>query len=655
MPALAPPVQVVASGAPPFVQVPSGAPPFVVTTGPAPPITIVASGAPPITLFNADGSIWSSVIPGGAALLVGEANGWATDFLHPVDAERVALKTSGSTLAYAVNAFYQQAGTSPKMVYDVTGTLGWSPHNTCLQSQTFDNASWTKNLGTVSANAIAAPDATTTADAWIPNSGVVDNYLNSSTAATVTGVATTFSIYMKNGTLGNNWVQVLCNNSGVAKWFNLATGVVGSATTGTPLASTITDVGSGWYRLTVSFTALATSEDLYLAPRILDGGGGAITGNGSSPAYYAWGAQINRGTSPTAYLPTTTAARVGLALDYDPVTHAAKGLLCEPQATNTCLQSQTLDNATWTKTLGTVSANAVVAPDGTTTADAYIPNSGSVDCHLSQTVSITNGATTTASIYVKNGTLGNNWIEFLASPFGVFFNPVTGVLTPEGGVTVYSKTDVGNGWTRLSFQFSVGASSTGLYIAARPSASQSPVTGNGSSPAYYAWGAQLEPGTVATSYIPTLAATVTRAADQVNVTPASINYSATAGSWWVENYLLEGSINRTIIGQDGFTATPLYYNANGYQINGAAQIYQLITGLIGNVKKGAVAFQSADFAITGDGLAPVTSTGSIGNLLSPTTIYFGSGSGLASTHGYIRKVRYLPRRPTNAELQTMTA
>jgi hypothetical protein len=94
MAVLAPPVQVVASGAPPFVQVPSGAPPFVVTTGPAPPIMIVASGAPPITLFNADGSIWSAYTPaGGGLLLVGETAGFAADFTWPVDAQRVAVKT----------------------------------------------------------------------------------------------------------------------------------------------------------------------------------------------------------------------------------------------------------------------------------------------------------------------------------------------------------------------------------------------------------------------------------------------------------------------------------------------------------------------------------------------------------------------------------
>jgi hypothetical protein len=95
MAVLAPPVQVVASGAPPFVAVAGGAPPFVVTTGPAPPITIVASGAPPITLFNEDGSIWTggAAAVGGAALLVDEAAGFAADFTYPVDANRVAVKT----------------------------------------------------------------------------------------------------------------------------------------------------------------------------------------------------------------------------------------------------------------------------------------------------------------------------------------------------------------------------------------------------------------------------------------------------------------------------------------------------------------------------------------------------------------------------------
>jgi hypothetical protein len=51
---------------------------------------------------------------------------------------------------------------------------------------------------------------------------------------------------------------------------------------------------------------------------------------------------VNRGATPGTYIPTTTAARYGLAIDYDPVTHAAKGLLVELTATNLLLNSATL-------------------------------------------------------------------------------------------------------------------------------------------------------------------------------------------------------------------------------------------------------------------------------------------------------------------------
>src|SRR6185436_6754063 len=253
MAVLAPPVQVVASGAPPFVQVPSGAPPFVVTTGPAPPIQIVASGAPPITLFNADGSIWSAHTPaGGELLLTGETDGFATDFLHPVDAERVALKSSGSTLAYAVDAFYQNAGTSPKMVYDVAGTLGWSPHNLLLQSQTFDNASWSKEQSTVTANATTAPDGTLTADKLIEDSSTGAHDVGQVYTA-ITGVV---SVYAK--AAERSFVMFYDYGSGNGDAFNLSTGVVlaapggGVSSTG---GATIQSVGNGWYRCSMPITA----------------------------------------------------------------------------------------------------------------------------------------------------------------------------------------------------------------------------------------------------------------------------------------------------------------------------------------------------------------------------------------------------------------
>ena len=53
-------------------------------------------------------------------------------------------------------------------------------------------------------------------------------------------------------------------------------------------------------------------------------------------------------------------------------TRVASNGLIEKVRTNLVLQSQTFDNASWTKTTDgqvTITANAAVAPDGTTTAE----------------------------------------------------------------------------------------------------------------------------------------------------------------------------------------------------------------------------------------------------------------------------------------------
>ena len=59
---------------------------------------------------------------GGAALLLGEANGFAVDFTYATDAQRVAVKTSGA-IVYSGLSFFTNSSSSSKWVYNVAGTL----------------------------------------------------------------------------------------------------------------------------------------------------------------------------------------------------------------------------------------------------------------------------------------------------------------------------------------------------------------------------------------------------------------------------------------------------------------------------------------------------------------------------------------------------
>ena len=58
--------------------------------------------------------------------------------------------------------------------------------------------------------------------------------------------------------------------------------------------------------------------------------------------------------------------------DYDPSTLACRGLLIEESRSNAILYSEDFSNGNWAKTGVTIGSNAVVAPDGNTTADNVV-------------------------------------------------------------------------------------------------------------------------------------------------------------------------------------------------------------------------------------------------------------------------------------------
>ena len=229
--------------------------------------------------------------------------------------------------------------------------------------------------------------------------------------------------------------------------------------------------------------------------------------------------------------------------DYDPVTLACKGLLIEESRSNICTYSETFQN--WVATNVSVATNVagVTSPDGGNTADSVTDNSTSGDHRITQPVTTSTSTTYTASVYVKAGTgnyffmslsAGNVDGRYLTIVVDLSTGSVTQTATSTGSTLSSSRvTNAGGGWYRVTMSGSqsltavtglrlgLAASATGNTIGARGTPSYS---GTGS--VLYIWGAQLEAGAFATSYIPTTTAALTRNADVATIT--GTNFS----DWW---------------------------------------------------------------------------------------------------------------------------
>jgi hypothetical protein len=400
------------------------------------------------------------------------------------------------------------------------GLIEVVPRNLFTYSEQFNDASWVKAGVSVTTNTTTAPDGTLTADSVIENSATATQHRMAKFSISLTsGTTYTISAYVKRG-VGSRNVQF--GGSGTGVWirvyFDLTNGTVGSQVNGT---GTITNVGDGWYKITATGVCDLTGNNTFFLANTNGTTSGSETYNGDGVSSIVWwGAQLESGSSATEYFPTTDRLDVP-RVDYS---NGTPSILVEPQRTNLALRSQEFNDSAWiTNAFGaTVTSNSIIAPDGTNSADAiFTTNSVGVHYIQQRTGTATAGTTYTMSVYVKK--LGYDYCQILtsntATGIGVFrFSTKT--LTISGADVVANSgkvTEMADGWFRIQISILAPASASWRWwIQCLNDSADASFTGDVTK-GLYVWSFQFEVGSYATSYIPTVASTVTRNADVFSV------------------------------------------------------------------------------------------------------------------------------------------
>lgn len=372
--------------------------------------------------------------------------------------------------------------------------------------------------------------------------------------------------------------------------------------------------------------------------------------------------------------------------DYDPVTLAAKGLLIEEARTNLLTYSSDWTNAAWTKSRATVTTNATAAPDGTSDADKLVEDTTASATHrvFQQAAKAASSLTRTFSVYLKAAertfarvSVSDNTETVVAR---ADVNLSTGTITAAsvvGGSTISAAssniTPAGNGWYRCSITATFDATITnpGAFVFICDALASISYTGNGTS-GLFIWGAQWEDGAFATSYIPTVASTVTRSADVATMTGTNFSswYNQSEGTFVAafDRFGFDSSAGSVLLAQadDGTTNNRVALRLNARLSDAAAQATIVnggsvivnahagaLTSMVDRNVRAAMAYQVGTPAVGRDG--SVADVAAAASLPTVNQLTIGQGPGASAVNGHIRSVTYYNTRLPNAQLQALTA
>ncbi len=368
---------------------------------------------------------------------------------------------------------------------------------------------------------------------------------------------------------------------------------------------------------------------------------GNITGNAANVPAKLSGEPLGRwiGTDSSPLLDQPRFA-------HDPAnSNAELGLFMEEARTNIAFATEDFSDAVWTTSNVTVTANDTTAPDGTMTADKVENDITNIYSSLFDTYTVTSGVDYTVSVFAKAGTTTKISLEFRGSgapPDAFFALSGSGSVTEgTGKIKLY-----GNGWYRIEITKETLDTSELLIIGFDD-------FDNAQFDTFFIWGAQVEQGSFATSYIPNFATsgTVTRAKDICSTTDMGW-LNAAGGMMFAQGIIPAVSAQERslmTIDDGGTTDQMRLYmdaaeNVNFQTVNSAdteGDSDGAATIVIDTVFKCAGIY--ADDSVTGfvDGTASTEDTAAAIPVADPaTTLRIGDDSGTTEFNGYLQKMKF---------------
>lgn len=395
------------------------------------------------------------------------------------------------TGTYGNNGFYVNFSDNASTYSLGRDFSGYS--NLLSYTDQLDNAYWTKTRASITANTIANPiDGTVNADKLIETATTGTHFIENASAVTKLASGTyTFSVYAKAAERSTISLQLSESGGGyMGSVFDLSAGTayVYTGIAMTPVNAdwqTITAVGNGWYRCSVSVNT--TSATNITARICLDGyeaSYAGVAGNG----VHLYGMQLNAGSTPAAYTSITASPRsndwapVNFSLtagaNYDSFTDVP---VVGPQATNDTGGVVRGNYATWNpldRTAATYS-NGNLTVVSTSSAAPYnmqttlqLPTTGKWYCEVTATIGsnnpaigIGNNSPDQFACYRRNGTYITSGISGIVSsgtPATYVSNDIIGIAyDADAGKLDFYKNNV------LQTGGFTGIPATGYFIIVR--------------------------------------------------------------------------------------------------------------------------------------------------------------------------------------------